>query len=100
MLSSFQEFVDFIKVLIENKKLSIKKTIDNKISIELIVEYLYKQSTIKIDLIQKKINFELIAQDLYNKMLILNKKYKSLESSYKKVTEENKNIKDENKIIK
>ena len=100
MLSSFQEFVDFIKVLIENKKLSIKKTIDNKISIELIVEYLYKQSTIKIDLIQKKINFKLIAQDLYNKMLILNKKYKSLESSYKKVTEENKNIKDENKIIK
>ena len=37
-------------------------------SIELAVEYLYKQDLIKIDLIQKAINFELIALDLYKKI--------------------------------
>ena len=100
MLSSFQEFVDFIKVLIENKKLSIKKTIENKITIELIVEYLYKQSTIKIDLIKKKMNFESIIQDLYYKISIVNENYKNLESNYKKIIEENNNIKEENKNIK
>ena len=49
MLNSNQEFVDFLKVLIENKKLSIKKEIENKITIGLMVEYLYKQSTVKIN---------------------------------------------------
>ena len=75
MINSSQEFLDFIKVLIENKKLSIKKEIENKITIELVVEFLYKQNSIKIDLLQKKINFEIMAQDLYNKVLILNENY-------------------------
>ena len=52
MLNSCHEFIDFIKVLIENKKLLIKKETENKITIELVVEFLYKESIIKIDLFQ------------------------------------------------
>jgi len=100
IISSCQEFLDYIKVLIENKKLSIKKAAENKITIELNVEYLCKQNIINIDLPQKKISFDLIVQDLYNKISLLNDNYKNLESNYKKIIEENKNIKEENKNIK
>ena len=100
IISSCQEFLDYIKVLIENKKLSIKKAAENKITIELNVEYLCKQNTINIDLPQKKISFDLMVQDLYNKISLLNDNYKNLESNYKKMIEENKNIKEENKNIK
>ena len=48
IISSCQEFVDYIKTLIENKELSIKKTRENQINIELIVEYLCKQNTTNI----------------------------------------------------
>ena len=66
-LNSCQEFVDYLKALIENKKIAIKNNTGNQIFIELEVEYLFKKNIIKIDLFQKKINFELIAQDLYTK---------------------------------
>ena len=100
IISSCQEFLDYIKVLIENKKLSIKKTAENKITIELNVEYLCKQNTINIDLPQKKISFDLMVQDLYNKISLLNDNYKNLEMNYKNIKEENKNIKEENNDIK
>ena len=98
--SSCQEFIDYIKVLIQNKKLLIKKDNKNQIAIELAVEYLYKQDLIKIDLIQKAINFELIALDLYKKISILNKSFKNLENNYKFIKEENQAIKKENMNIK
>ena len=100
IISSCQEFLDYLKVLIENKKIYIKKTAENKITIELNVEYLCKQNTINIDLPQKKISFDLMFQDLYNKISLLNDNYKNLESNYKKIIEENKNIKEENENIK
>ena len=59
-INSCKEFVDYIKALIENNKLAIKKIIENKVTIELMVEYLFKQNVIKINLTSKKINFELI----------------------------------------
>ena len=52
MFNSSIEFIDFMKALIGNKKLSIKPSIENKMTIEFTVEYLYKQNVIKIDLIQ------------------------------------------------
>ena len=107
MFSSCSDFVDYIKALIENKKILIKNSTENKITIELIVEYLYKQNIIKIDLVQKQINFELIAQDLYKKILVLDENFKNLENNYKNIVndikimkEENKNIKEENMNIK
>ena len=55
MFVSCQEFVDYMKALIENKKLSVKKTVENQVTMELMVEYLFKQNIIKIDLTKKKL---------------------------------------------
>ena len=99
-LSSYKDFIDFINAMIENKKIMIKENKENQITIEFIVEYLFKQNIIKFELNQKKMNYELSIQDLYQK-------FSNLEISYKKVIEENKNIreecnkiKEENKLLK
>ena len=92
MLASCQEFVDYMKALIENKKLSIKKTVENQVTIELMVEYLFKQNIIKIDLIKKKVNYELIAQDLYKKISVLTENYKNIKEENKIIKEENGNL--------
>ena len=99
-LNSCQEFVDYLKALIENKKIAIKNNTGNQIFIELEVEYLFKKNIIKIDLFQKKINFELIAQDLYTKFSSLTEKFKKLEINYQNIEQENNKIKEENKSIK
>ena len=49
--------------------------------------------SIKIDLSQKKLSFDLSIQDLYNKISILNQ-------NYEKLFEENKEIKKENNDMK
>ena len=100
MFSSCSDFVDYMKALIENKKILIKNSTENKLTIELIVEYLYKQNIIKIDLVQKQINFELISQDLYKKILVLDENFKNLENNYKNIVDNNKIMKEENKNIK
>ena len=97
---SSQDFVDYIKALINNKKLSIKNSSESKIAIELTVEYLLKQNIIKFDLLQKKINYELIIQDLCKKISALNQNFNNLENNYKNIIEENRSIKEENKKIK
>jgi len=48
-LTSCHDFLEFIKRLIKNNKLLIKKEGENQISIEIIIELLYKPSTIKIN---------------------------------------------------
>ena len=100
IFNSCQEFIDYMKALIENNKLSIKNISQSKICFEIMAEYLFKQNIIKIDLIKKEINFELIAQDLYKKISDLNKNVKILESNYLKVNQENIEIKEENKRLK
>ena len=82
-INSCQDFIDFINAIIENKKLLIKKNQENKMAIEIIVEYLYKQNIIKLDLNQNKMNFELIAQDLYQKIANINEICKNLEINIK-----------------
>ena len=99
-LDSCQEFLDYLKALIKNNKLSIKGKAENKIYIELSVEYFLKQNTIIIDLFQKKINFELIAQDLYKKFSSLIENFKTLELNYKNILQEDKKIKEENNNMK
>ena len=91
--NSFKDFIDFIKATIENKKILIKKNKENQMTIELMFEYIFKQNIIKFELNQKKMNFELAIQDLYEK-------FNNLEINYNKVIEENKNIKEDNNKIK
>ena len=52
-LNSCQEFLEYIKGLIKNNKLSINIIDENKISIIIFVEYLLKQSQIDIALKKK-----------------------------------------------
>jgi len=99
-LNSSQDFIDFIKATIENKKILIKKNKENQITIELKIEYLFKQNIIKFDLIKKKMNLELIVQDLSQKIEKINETYKISKINTKKLTDENKIIKEENKKMK
>ena len=106
-LNSSQDFIDFIKAAIENKKILIKENKDNQITIELMIEHLFKQNIIKFDLIKKKMNLELIVQDLYQKIEKVTKENKIIKDENTKMKEDinnlkkdNNKIKDENKIMK
>ena len=99
-LNSSQDFIDFIKATIENKKILIKENKENQITIELIIEYLFKQNIIKFDLIKKKMNLELIVQDLYQKMEKVTEENIKMKEDIESLKEDNKIIKEENKIIK
>ena len=68
MLNSTQEFIEYIKVLIQNNKLTINKENEYRVIINMIVEYLYKQNTIEIDLKLKKINTDKIVKNLSNQI--------------------------------
>jgi hypothetical protein len=89
MLKDCNEFLEYIKVLIENNKLSIKKENVNQISIEIIVEYLYKQNTIKIDLKPKFLNIELNAKDIFKQLSVVNEKLNKIENNYSELKEGN-----------
>ena len=54
ILNSFNDFYDYLKKLSDNKKLSINKNNNNKISLILNAEILFKQQNIEIDLLLKK----------------------------------------------
>ena len=100
MLASCQEFIEYIKALIKNNKLKIKKENENQISIEIIVEYLFKQNTIKIDLKSKSINMESIVKDMHKQLSILNERLEKFDINYKELKKENISLKDENNILK
>ncbi len=91
--NSCKDFIDFIKASVENKKMFIKKNKENQMTIEFMVEYLFKQNIIRFDLNQKKMNLELSIQDLYQKFINISEICKNL-------IEENKNIKEDNIILK
>ena len=100
MLNSTQEFIEYIKILIQNNKLTINKENEYRIIINMIVEYLYKQNTIEIDLKLKKINTDKIVKNLSKQINILNEKLQKVENNYIELKEENKNIKEDYKKIK
>ena len=99
-LNSSQDFIDFIKATIENKKILIKENKENQITIELMVEHLFKQNIIKFDLIKKKMNLELIIQDLYQKIENVKSENNKMKEDINNIKEDNKKIKDENIILK
>ena len=91
--NSCKDFIDFIKASVENKKMFIKRNKENQMTIEFMVEYLFKQNIIRFDLNQKKMNLELSIQDLYQKFI-------NISETCKNLIEENKNIKEDNIILK
>ena len=99
-MASCQGFLEYIKALIKNNKLSIKKDLENQISIEIIVEYLFKQNLIKIDLKSKPINLEKIVKDMFIQLSKVNTKLEKVESNYFELQEKNRNLQEENRTIK
>ena len=100
MFGTCKEFGDLIKVLIKNNKLNIQKIIESEVTIELIVEYLYQQNTIKFVLPKKNINFEIIAKDIYKQILNLKSDFQKLHNEYKKIVKENQTLTQERIEIK
>ena len=75
VLNSFNDFYEYLKALEENKKLTIKKN-DNNLSINFVVEFLFKQELIEIILFPGKINLDIIVKDILNEINILKEKQK------------------------
>ena len=94
--STCQEFLEYIKVLREHDKLLIEKGNENNISIEIIVEYLYKENTVKIDLEPKNTNLNIVVKDMYKELLTVKEKLKEMENNYRVLKEENKLLKEQN----
>ena len=69
-LNSCNEFLDYIKVLIENKKLTIKQN-DEIFIISLEVLYLFKKSIVEITLDPEKINSEKVVKDIIKELSII-----------------------------
>ena len=84
MLNSSQEFIEYIKALIENNKLTIIKENENNISIKIIAEYLFKQNIIQIDLKLKKINLDIVVKDMLKQISNLTNKLQKLKIIIKK----------------
>ena len=86
VINSCKEFIEFIKILITKKKLTIKKENEDILTIEMIIEYLYKQSTIKFDLKQKIDNSEFKVKEMIKQLSLMQ--------------EGNNKLKIENEILK
>ena len=96
LLKSCKEFLDYLKVLVNNNKIIIKKNkIENKnyISINFEAEYLFRKYSIEIKLFPEKLNLESNLSHLFEELSNL----KNIMNQYKT---ENETIKEEkNKII-
>ncbi len=103
LYDTFDVFIELIKSLIENKKVSINKENADILTLELKVEFHHKEKIIKLNFVKKKINnnnLYLINQSLANKISELNKSYKQLELNYENTIEENNDLKTEIGLIK
>ena len=109
VLNSFNEFYEYLKLLSENKKIDIKKS-EEKISILLNIEVLFKQEIIEINLFPGKIDLELNIRNIYKELLyiketikdigILKKENKELREKVEKQSKEINDIKEKQKEIK
>lgn len=99
VFNSCKDFSDYIKVLFDNKKLSIKKSNDS-ISIAMNIEYLFKQEIIEISLKEKNVS----ANDLNNNLIKEINNLKSitlnLEDKINKQNSEIIKLKEENNILR
>ena len=94
-LNTCNEFYEFIKALLDKKKL-IFKTIDDKLFINFTVDYLFKQNLVEIELFSEKISNEDIVKNLCKEINDLKEEIKII----KDIKEENNNIKKENIELK
>ena len=106
MFNSCNEFLDFIKSAYENKKISIKKE-NQKLILNISVEYLFKNQIIEIPLLEQKINLEDFSKEICHELLLMKERIKKLEENIVNIVEnkdkQNKEIidlKEDNKKLK
>ena len=87
-INSFDEFIEYIKAAHENKKLSIDLK-EDKLIINILSEYLFKQHNIEIILLPKKLKLNDIITNLSQELSILKEKIKNLEEKQNINNEEN-----------
>ena len=90
----FKEFFDYIKAQIEDKKVEIFRTSNEKISIKL------KQENIDIILNKKKLNNDVIIRKICEEMKATKITLKNIELKYEKIILENSKMNQEIKILK
>ena len=100
VLNSFNDFYDYLKSLSDKEKLNIRKS-DNKISIIIYLEVLFKQENVEMDLFigrqDTDLNMQIISNELFN---IKEKEiYKINEKLNKEVNNLRKEIEELNKKI-
>ena len=101
-LNSCNEFYEYIKALLDNKKLIIK-TIGENLFINFTVDYLLRQSFVEIELFLEKKNIEDIVKNLCIEIKDLKEEIKiikDLKNENQKIKNEIKIIKEENKMLK
>ena len=96
-LNSIMEFSDYLKVLSENKKITIKKDNDN-IFIIIEIIYLYKTSIVKICLKLEKMNMEKTIQEICKEIYAIKGQLKKIDKEYNNENYDNK-IKEESNEI-
>ena len=109
-LNSCNEFLDYIKILIENKKLTIKEN-DEIFILNLEVLYLFKKSIVEITLNSEEIKSDKVVKDIIKELTIIKEQIKNINNEnieknnkeeINKLKEEInnlKNIKEENKKL-
>ena len=88
VLSSFNEFYDYLKSLSNNHKLNIKKD-NNKITIIFYVEVLLKHQKIEINLNKAKNDINLNIKEIYQELFNIKNKIKEIDT----LKNENNNLK-------
>ena len=83
VFNSCDEFYEYIKTLENDKKLNILKK-DKNFSINIQLEYLFKQENIEIILFPGKISLDIIVKDVCKELEILREKLKYYEENYVK----------------
>ena len=111
MINSSDEFIDYIKASYENKKLTIKED-NQKIFLNINVEYLFKSEIIEIPLLEQKPNINEFSEEIFKEISLMKEKIKKLEEKIIKNNEDDSklllekqnkeilNLKEENKKLK
>ena len=80
ILNSCNEFLDYFKSALENKKINIKTDI-GKLIINISVEYLFKNSIIEIPLLEQKINLQDFSKEICKEISIIKETIKELKKN-------------------
>ena len=108
IINSSDEFIDYIKASIENKKITIKEDNNSKqLFLNINVEYLFKSEIIEIPLLEKETNLNEFSEEIFKEISLIKDNIKKLEEKIIKNNEESSkqnkeiiNLKDDNKKLK